>query len=183
MPIMKKRVIIVTVAAIACAAIIAALIQYGFIEYLLDSGKIDHSNKSYSVVVTLSIGPNSLLIKPYNRIIQVKSDKTITVNTFRAIRLPHNWFIVKDRSYDDKIIKGKTRTLSDDEYDTLLEALRNSDIESMQREIESILVADGNSTYITVREDDGAYSVGGASAEHIDERFKDIMDYILGLLE
>ena len=180
---MKKNVIIITVAAIVCAAITAALIQYGFLEYLLDSGKIDHSNKSYSIVVTLSIGPNSLLIKPYNRIIQVKSDKTITVNTFRAIRLPHNWFIVKDRSYDDKIIKGRTRTLSDIEYDTLLEALRNSDIESIQREIDSVLVCDGNSTYITVREDDGVYSVGGPIAELIDQRFKDLMDHILGLLE
>jgi len=178
---MKKRVIIIAVAAIVCAAVIAALNQYGFIEYLLDSRKIDQSNVSYPVVVTLSIGPNSLLIKPYNWIIQVKSDKTITVNTFRVIRLPHNWFIVKDRSYDDKIIKGKTRTLSDNEYDNLLEALRNSDFESIQREIDSFLVCDGNSTYITVR-DDGAYSVGGPDAEYIDKRFKDLVDYILGLL-
>ena len=183
MVILKKRGIIITVASVACAAIIAALVQYGYIEYLLDSRKIAHSNKSNYVVVTLSIGPNSLLKKPYNSIVQIKFDKTITENTFRVIRLPYNWFVAKDRTYDDIIIKGKTRTLSDNEYDTLLEALRNSDFESIQREIDNILVCDGNSTYITVREDDVAYSVGGPSAEYIDKRFKDLMDNILELLE
>ena len=181
---MKKRVIIITVAAIACAAIIAALIQYGYIEYILDSGKIDHSNESYSVVVTLSIGPNGLLIKPYNDIVQVKSDKTITKNTFRVIRLPHNWVLTKSRSYDDKIIKGKTRILSDDEYDTLLEIIRSSDFKSIQREIDNDNNwLDGNATYITVSDGNVSYSVGGHCAEHKDEHFKDLMDNILGLLE
>ena len=181
---MKKRVIIVTVAAIVCAAIIAALIQYGFIEYLLDSGKIDHSNKSYSVVVTLSISPNVLLIKPYDDIVQIKSDKTITENTFRIIRLPHNWILIKGRSYDDRVIKGKTKILSDDEYNTLLEIIRNSDFESIQRGIDNDNNwLDGNATYITVSDGNVSYSVGGQCAEHNDERFKDLMDYILGLLE
>ena len=174
---MKKRIVILIVATIACAAIITALFQYGYFEYLLDSGKIDRTDKDYSVVVTLSIGPNALIIVPYVHIIQIKSDKTITENTFRVIEWPNN------RTYDDKVIKGSTRTLSDDEYDTLLDILRNSDYQSIQREIDiADPWVDGNSTYITVRDGNSNNTVGGHCAEHKDERFKNIMDYVLGLL-
>lgn len=175
---MKKRIFILTVAAIACAAIITAFVQYGYFEYLLDSGKIDRASNSHSVVVTLSIGPNALIIKPYEDIFQIKSDKTITENTFRVIQGLNN------RTYDDKIIKGRIRTLSDDEYDTLLNILRNSDFESIQDEIDNAdLWLDGNSTYISVRDGDGFNIVGGHCAENKDARFKIIMDYILGLLD
>ena len=97
------------------------------------------------------------------------------MNTFRG---------VNTRSYVDKIIKGKTKTLSDDEYNTLLEILRNSDFESIQNEIDNAaLWLDGYSTYITVRTGNDFDIVGGHCAENKDERFKNIRDYILGLLE
>ena len=175
---MKKRIFLLAMAAIACAAIITACTRYGYFEYILDSRKIDRTNKSYSDVVTLSIGPNALAIKPYERIIQIKSDKTITDNTFRIIR----W--LKNRMYIDEIIKGRTKTLSDDEYDTLINILRNSDFESIQSKIDNAgPYLDGNSTYITVRDGNGINNVGGHCAEYKDEHFKNIMDYILGLLE
>jgi hypothetical protein len=92
---------------------------------------------------------------------------------------------MKARSYDDVIIKGKTRNLSNDEYDMLFEIVRNSDLESIQREIDNMnnQWLDGNSTYITISDESGSLRIGGHCAEHIDERFKDLMNYILGLLE
>ena len=180
---MKKRILIL---AIVCAAIITAFAHYGYFEYILDSGKIDRSNNKDSVVVTLSIGPDALIIKPYDKIIQIKSDKTITENRFRIISRYNNPFRFMPiyRSYDDKIIKGRTRTLSNNDYDTLIDILRNSNFKSIQSEIDNADGwVDGNSTYITVVSDNGLDIVGGHCAECKDERFKSIMDYILGLLE
>jgi len=174
---MKKRIIILSVAAIICVAIIAVFIRIGYFEYILDGRKIDRSNESHSVVVTLSIGPNVLIIKPYTYIIQIKSDMTITDNTFREVRR------TKNRTFGDKIIKGRTRTLSEDEYDTLLEILRSSDFNSIQHKIDKHCWTDGNYTYISIRDDNGLGMLGGHCAENSDERFKYMMDYILGLLE
>ena len=182
---MKKCIIVLasTVAAIACITIIVVFIQYGYFEYILDIWKIDRTEKSYSVVVTLSIGPNALTIKPYSDVIQIKSNKTITENTFREIRWPNDRFI-SIRYYGDKIIKGKTTTLSDDEYDTVLNILRNSDFESIQSNIDDAEPwLDGNSTYITTKDGNTFNIIGGHCAENKDKRFKYIMEYILGLLE
>ena len=85
---MKKRIIIIAAVVIICTVILAVFVQFGYYEYILDSGKIDRNSKDYSVVVTLSIGPNALIIKPYNNIVQVRSDKTVTINTFRVITTP-----------------------------------------------------------------------------------------------
>ena len=176
---MKKRIFILAAAAIIiCAVIITDFIKYGYLEYMLDSRKIDRASENYSDVVTLLIGPHVLIKKPYVEIVQIKSDKTVTVNTFRVIRGSNN------RDYTDKIIKGETRTLSDDEYNTLLEILRNSDFESTQNEIENdISWVDGYSTYLIVRAGNDFDIVGGHCADGKDECFKNIMDYILGLLE
>ncbi len=179
---MKKCGIIISAATITFILIIAALVQFGYFEYFWDSRKIDSTNNDYSVVVTLSIGPNALIIKPYYTIIQIKSDKTITENTFRAIRWKYNPLHI-NRTYDNKIIKGKTRTLSDEEYNDLLKILENSDFGEIQREIDGTLWLDGNSTYITIKDDNGFIVVGGHCAESTDHRFKSIMDYIIGLLE
>jgi len=84
-------------------------------------------------------------------------------------------------SYDEKIIKGETVTISDKAYNTLLDILVNSDFESIQFNIDNILFVDGNSTYITVIDSNGFRSVGGHCAENSDERFEFIMDYILDL--
>jgi len=61
--------------------------------------------------------------------------------------------------------------------------LENSDFESIQFNIDSILFLDGNDTYITIIDSTGFRSVGGSCAENADERFEFIMDYILDLLE
>ena len=179
---MKKRGIVLSAATIIFILIIAALVQFGYFEYFWDSRKIDSANNDYSVVVTLSIGPDALIIKPYYTIIQIKSDKTITENTFRAIRWKYNPLRI-NRTYDDKIIKGQTRTLSDEEYNNLFNILENSDFEEIQREINGTPWFDGNDTYITIKNDNGLTIVGGPCAENTDHRFKCIMDCIIGLLE
>ena len=183
---MKKRIIIIAAVVIICAAFLTVFVQFGYFEYILDSGKIDRNSKDYSVVVTLSIGPNALIIKPYNNIVQVRSDKTVTINTFRVIGWYPNRFasIPVHRTYDDTIIKGKTKNLSDDEYEMLLEILKTSDFTSIQNEIDNATPwLDGNSTYITVREGSNVNKVGGHCAENKDKRFKNIMDCILGFVE
>jgi len=180
---MKKRIIILSALTIFLIILTTALIQYGYFEYILDNRKIDRENKDFTAVVTLSIGPNALIINPHYTIIQIRSDKTITENTFREIRWEYNPLHIS-RTYDDKIIKGKTRTLSDKEYDSLIDVLKTSDFGEIQREIDSAaLYLDGNSTYITIRDENGFSEVGGHCAENKDHRFKSMMDYICGLLE
>ena len=179
----KKRIIIFSIVICIFIVIVSGLIRFGYIEYLLDNRKIDRSGEDYSVVVTLTIGAHVLAINPHDTIVQIRSDKTITENTFREIRWEYNpWRIY--RTYDDQIIRGRSRTLLDDEYNTILEILRNSDFESIQSKIDSAgIYLDGNSTYISVRDRESLIIVGGHCAEGKDERFQSIVNHILNLLE
>ena len=150
----------------------------------MDSANIDGTIENHSVVVTLSVDPHSLIIKPYYEIVQIKSDKTITEHAFRQL----TGLITRLASclYTDKIINGRTRTLSEDEYDTFIELLRNSDINSIQSEIDNAppyLDLDGHSAYITVKDGDDFYTFGGHCAGSKDIRFRNLMDHILGLVE
>ena len=106
---MKKRIIILSALTIFLFILITAFIQYGYFEYILDNRKIDRENKDFSAVVTLSIGPNALIMNPHYTIIQIRSDKTITENTFRAIRWEYNplhitttQVTVQDATHDDR---------------------------------------------------------------------------------
>ena len=73
--IFKKRIfILAAAAAIICAVIITDFMKYGYFEYLLDSRKIDRASEDYSDVVTLLIGPNVLIKRPYVEIVQIKSE-------------------------------------------------------------------------------------------------------------
>jgi hypothetical protein len=60
---------------------------------------------------------------------------------------------------------------------------RNSDFNSIQSEIDNApLYVDGNSTFISIRDGNDFYSIGGHCAENKDIRFRNIMDHILGLM-
>jgi len=186
---MKKKYIFIAVAAITFTAVLAVLYHYGYIEYIIDSGKIDRSKSSHSTVVTLQIGYPVLIKKPYDNIIQIKSDKTITENTFRVIKLrllsTRTMYPPPRRSYNDLIIKGKTRILSDSDYDSVIDMLRKSDFESIQTEIDNpdALWLDGNSTYISFMDDNEFHVIGGHCADGKSERFLDIMNSIIGISE
>ena len=177
---MKKRVFIIVIVIFACTAVIIDFFSFGYLEHIFDNTKIDRSKTSYSKVITLSIGPHGLAPIQYENIIQIKSDKTITENTFRVIRR-----VIREtnnRTYDDKIIRGKSRVLSDDEYNRLLSTLGYSDFESIQNGIDNGgMYLDGNSTYITIKDESSFIIIGGHCAEYKDKRFDVLMNYILDL--